>query len=493
MDTTARDTSGNVIQVGNPALNPQFDYTKPIDVNTIKPATPFTPPAFNQPAIPNATNEAISGLNSAISSLNTKGQAQTQAEAAVGLPQLNERLNKISEQLGQADSQALKNQEQALATGTTLSFAAGEAQRVARNDAIQRMSLAASSQELQGKIAQARDLVTKAVDAQFAPAENYIKYFGTLYSALQNDMTESEKFAAQSKQKELETKVNDLKDAKKFAVERLIAADEYTPTRVEAVLKSGSVDEVYAALKGTSSQSAIDKRYKEAQIASLVTQATDKKKATGAIEKVANVSPNSPTYIQDIIAASKGGQVLTGEQSKPIVKALTVVGQIEALQQTLENVDTGPLIGILKSNNPWDVKAGLVKAQLQAIIPNLARGVYGEVGVLTDNDIINYSKTLGNLRSPKQLSDLTMAMTLKTIQRSVNDNLEVLASAGRDVSGFKNLQSKLTNEISSIEKRIGVKDLTADDFKTLPLNDFLNQVPETTEDNASFFGVTNIK
>jgi hypothetical protein len=65
--------------------------------------------------------------------------------------------------------------------------------------------------------------------------------------------------------------------------------------------------------------------------------------------------------------------------------------------------------------NPYDTDAQTLKAQLQSLIPNLARGVYGEVGVLTDNDIKNYAQTIPNLTQTEDVQKAILAMTLDTL------------------------------------------------------------------------------
>jgi hypothetical protein len=73
---------------------------------------------------------------------------------------------------------------------------------------------------------------------------------------------------------------------------------------------------------------------------------------------------------------------------------------------------------------------------LQSIIPNLARGIYGEVGVLTDKDIENYRKTLPNLSSTEDVRKSVLAMTTLNIQRSLENQLRINAETGNDVSAM---------------------------------------------------------
>lgn len=319
-------------------------------------------------------------------------------------------------------------------------------------------------QVAQNNLEGAQKIVDDKIKAKFEPIDNQIKSLTQLFNLYQNDMSESEKFQAQTAIEEKKTKRNNLEQAYSTALERVVAnnAPQSVLNAIDTAMSNPNATQadIYKAM-GTYGVDLVEREYKSAQLAQLKANTAkiyadtkDREQANSAIDKVSAVDPNSPTYLSDVITASKGGELMTGEQSKPITKAMTVVGQLGDIQNTIKSVDTGPLVGILKSNNPYDVKAQLVKAQLQSLIPGLARGVYGEVGVLTDNDIANYSRTVPNLKSTKEVNDLILLMTLKTVKRSVDDQLEVLASAGRDVSGFKNLYSKLGETVGGIEGKI---------------------------------------
>ena len=156
--------------------------------------------------------------------------------------------------------------------------------------------------------------------------------------------------------------------------------------------------------------------------------------------------------IYGIMAASAGGKDISDTQILAMQKATNVVGQISDLQSLFKNdsalkektgVDLNPIIGIFRSKNPYDVKAQAIKAQLSSIVPNLARGVYGEVGVLTDNDIKIYSRTLPNLANTEDVRNMVLGLTIKSIQRSIENSIKVNAAAGRDVSGFKDVYTSV--------------------------------------------------
>jgi len=143
-------------------------------------------------------------------------------------------------------------------------------------------------------------------------------------------------------------------------------------------------------------------------------------------------------------------------------KTLAVVSQIGSLQNNLstdtyvddkgltQKLGTGPIMGALRSANPWDTQAQTIKAQLNAIVPNLARGVYGEVGVLTDNDIKQYSKTLPTLTSTDEIRNAILYITLDQIRKNVEIKIRNQANGQRDMSGYADTYKNLVEEVESI-------------------------------------------
>ncbi len=165
---------------------------------------------------------------------------------------------------------------------------------------------------------------------------------------------------------------------------------------------------------------------------------------------------SDPNYTLDAIQKSKGGRVMTQSELKPITDIQTIVGQAETLTSLINSVDTGPIVGIIKSNNPYDTKAQEMKAAVTAIVPKLARGVYGEVGVLTDADIENYSRTIANLKNTSDVNKAVMAMTLDIATRSLANQLNSLAAGQRDVSRFESIYTGLNAKAAAIKSQLGV-------------------------------------
>lgn len=168
-----------------------------------------------------------------------------------------------------------------------------------------------------------------------------------------------------------------------------------------------------------------------------------------------NLPYNDPNYTIDAVRKSKGGRVVTQGELKPITDIQTIVGQAETLTGLVNSIDTGPIVGIVKSANPYDTKAQELKAAITAIVPKLARGVYGEVGVLTDNDIENYSRTIANLKNTGDVNKAVMAMTLDIATRSLANQLNSLAAGQRDVSRFEPIYTGLNQKATQLKSELG--------------------------------------
>lgn len=201
--------------------------------------------------------------------------------------------------------------------------------------------------------------------------------------------------------------------------------------------------------------------------------------------------PQAPeeSFMQKL-QGSEGGKPLTDTTIQKLDKGLTVLAQLGVLQENVKGVKTGPIVGAFKSANPWDTQGQTIKASLNAIVPNLARGIYGEVGVLTDNDIKTYSKTIPNLKSTEDVRNAVLYITLDMIGKSIQNTLAVNEAAGRDVSGFVDLYTEMQNSKNSILASIPSASIPKA-FQSPGQDPFLNQFSPTSINsnisNSSFF------
>ena len=212
-----------------------------------------------------------------------------------------------------------------------------------------------------------------------------------------------------------------------------------------------------------------------------------------------SVAYDDPNYLTSVINASKGGRLLTQSEADPLTKMKRVVGQAETISSLVQNTNTGPILGIIRSNNPYDTKAQLLRSQVTALVPQLARGVYGEVGVLTDSDVDRYTKTIASLKNTADVNKAVMAMTLDIASKSMAAQLESMAAAGRDVSGYANMYKDTTNRVNKLKSELTATTAapaagpSASDVKVKAKDGRVITIPQTNLSSALKNGYVQVK
>lgn len=340
----------------------------------------------------------------------------------------------------------------------------------ARTGVIEAVMSARSNQ-----IGEAYRLIDRSMDAITADRKDQLAYYETIYNFYENEKDEKGKklIDLDSEQsKFLEEKINllkgDLQQAETNAqnIKNLMTDPETALFMANAGITLNDTPEVIS--EKMARQAAIEEvqDFKNERISEGYTYLPAAKSNTpGALSFDVNgqtlyfkapkdskrasdgsevTSESGDAFVQSLLN-TEGGKPLTDTTIQKLDKGLTVLAQLGVLQSNIEGVKTGPIVGAFRAANPWDTQAQTIKAQLNAIVPNLARGIYGEVGVLTDNDIATYSKTIPNLKSTEEVRNAILYITLDMIGKSVKNTLSVNAAAGRDVSGFVDIYEEMEN------------------------------------------------
>ena len=133
----------------------------------------------------------------------------------------------------------------------------------------------------------------------------------------------------------------------------------------------------------------------------------------------------------------RSGKTLLAEQTKILANIGEVADALDSIETEMTQIkDRGPVIGILRGANPYDVVAQRIEAMVNGLVPKVARGVFGEVGVLTDQDIAHYKKILPNMKTQPELANILIADLRRKLDQTRKNNLEVFQKAGYDVSQF---------------------------------------------------------
>jgi len=163
---------------------------------------------------------------------------------------------------------------------------------------------------------------------------------------------------------------------------------------------------------------------------------------------------------EDIVEASSVWHEKPGaDQQKSLGQFKFTSDRIAELKRKLEGETTGPIAGVwrkYKAGLGLDDKAREIEAQITKIIPGLARGVFGEVGVLTDQDVKMYSKTIGNLTTPEEVNEALTKAAMDMVAKGFEDKLVTMAKSRTNVSGYlsqlKDVKSKLKTVLGEEEE-----------------------------------------
>lgn len=399
-----------------------------------------------------------------------------------GVPDSTKQLKDIQLQLADIDeSSKLTETRIEGAAGQTLGQAQREVTQEQRENAVRRSGLAAQASIIQGNIQTATTLVNQAVDTLYKDRtltnSNLLNQINDLSGTVDNQTQQLLDKAKAEKEAE-QAAIQEVKDAVNTAMESGAA----TPQEVAQLTDPTLTDEERLTLaQGISARSAteerrLDIREQEASIRasnaltneryynSLVTRAEAGDSA--AISELGIVTDSVDNVgIYGELLNSEGGKPLPAQAVVSLEKAITVASQLNTLSGLFQDdkqlrglvdpetgqeigVDLAPITKVFRSNNPFDVKAQQITASINAIIPNLARGIYGEVGVLTDQDVARYAQTIPNLGSVSEVQDAMLALTLKTVQNSVKNKLVINARNGADVS-------QQVNTLEELERTVG--------------------------------------
>jgi hypothetical protein len=206
----------------------------------------------------------------------------------------------------------------------------------------------------------------------------------------------------------------------------------------------------------------------EAEMENLRKTYDDEKSVMEQTTRVASLSPlarevvNNPQAYYDFTATQKGeifeemskvgldtNEIISGKkktlpatQVSDITQARGVKQDVEKLYSMLKDLEgTGPIAGRLQALDPFNAKRVAIEAQITRIVPGLARGIFNEVGVLTDQDVERYKNTLANPNMTDEQIELLHTDTMAKIDQSLGETITTFGLAGYDVEGFETVEA----------------------------------------------------
>jgi hypothetical protein len=142
-----------------------------------------------------------------------------------------------------------------------------------------------------------------------------------------------------------------------------------------------------------------------------------------------------------VVPKTPGGlpiKPLEAGQQDRLTQVFNTAYTIDKMKPYVDNISglkRGPIAGRLLGKNPYDADFQVLENLVNQIVPSMARGIFGEVGVLTDKDMDRYKKML-----PQAKTDAKVA---SQIYDEIRDKIDsayriTMNSYGktRDVSGY---------------------------------------------------------
>lgn len=389
------------------------------------------------------------------------GQFQTELDNR-GVRQKEDELTRIQTQLAGLNTE-FDLQGSRIEEGNSLNQLSREVSQNERERAIRTAGLAAKAQVLQGDIENARATAKDMVNFAFQDRQLANQNMRAQLDSLEGVVSGQEAQLLEQRRRELDAEEAELEDVKTNVADA-ISTGAATQDEVATLTSSTVSDEEKNALaQQISARAATELRDLEIERQNAnINKLRASGKATGSATTdavvAAGVQGTSEDPMYSIMANSAGGRLLTQSEAEPLTNSKRVADGLSDLQNAIAGADTDPILGTFKRINPYDLKAAEIDAAITQLVPQLARGTYGEVGVLTDADVARYADTLPNLTSTEQQNAAVMALTLRKVRSGFMSQIESMAAAGRDVSGFADIYGKFNDQITELEATIGVAD-----------------------------------
>ena len=128
------------------------------------------------------------------------------------------------------------------------------------------------------------------------------------------------------------------------------------------------------------------------------------------------------------------------------------------IEDQIKDMSRGPIVGVLREKNPYDVAAQKLNKLVESVVPGLARTVFNEVGVLTDADVRRYKAMVPNVKTEQELADGLLEMLKKKIASGYESTLNAAEDAKVDVSGFRARQAKENQATDTTAAHSGLLD-----------------------------------
>lgn len=175
-------------------------------------------------------------------------------------------------------------------------------------------------------------------------------------------------------------------------------------------------------------------------------------------------------YSQAAAVVSNIGDDVPSTESMNFEGAITSRNQVQRLHGAMADLSmVGPISGRLSSLNPYDPRVIRVKNMITQTVPGLARGIFHEVGVLTDTDVARYTQTLENPNLTVEEAQNAYNDLMKTIDTNIQTKIKAWDANNKRTAGYKAIFDNSTSADA---------DVSSSDSYSTNRDAFLSSLPQ---------------
>ena len=252
-----------------------------------------------------------------------------------------------------------------------------------------------------------------------------------------------------------------------------------------------TVDETLAVVGNTLGAKARRDAYKDSlEVAKLNAEIgnLDAEKAGQQYNPDVEFKVGTPNNVVAWMQKSAGSKKLIDQSQRENIEAgLRSVSSVENLNSILfdgeDPLSTGRVRGKwrnLQAKAAEDISTKQFESLVIGLVPTAARGLFGEVGVLTDNDVNRYKQTMASATNTQEENAAIQNILMDVASKQIGLTLETAARSGQNVSGFSGRYIDTIDRIEKQKEFIGQAEISKE------TNDSLFSLPTETTNSPEF-------
>lgn len=165
--------------------------------------------------------------------------------------------------------------------------------------------------------------------------------------------------------------------------------------------------------------------------------------------KPIKVTENDEDEIASIIQANTNIKDLLAMLGDEEQEEFTIGGKKIGVVETGKlNTAIDKFKRLMSPSGQRDIPLNVFRAQLKASVSNIARGIFMEVGVLTDADVDRYMAIMADPNNTVEMNQILSEMLLKTVRDKSDTLFSTLARGGKNVAGYMPVYASLQSNLS---------------------------------------------